>query len=74
MIIKMSVSVKVRREEHGLDKALRKLKRIMDDAGVLKELKDRRYFEKPSVKRRKKKARALSRARKEAADNKRGII
>ena len=47
-----------------LAKALRVLKRKMANEGVFKEMKKRRYFDKPSVRLRKKRADALRRRRK----------
>jgi small subunit ribosomal protein S21 len=47
----MAVEVKIRKGEH-LDKALRKLKKKLDREGILKELRNRRHYEKPSEKRR----------------------
>jgi|WetSurMetagenome_2_1015567.scaffolds.fasta_scaffold11994_5 small subunit ribosomal protein S21 len=47
-----------------IDKALRKLKRKLANEGVLKELKRRRRFMKPSAKRRRKQADAARRRRK----------
>jgi small subunit ribosomal protein S21 len=47
----------------NIDKALRRLKKIMDKEGTIKQLRANRYFEKPSEKRRKKSARARSRLR-----------
>lgn len=44
-----------------MERALRRLKKKLDREGVIKEARARRYFEKPSeVKRRKKKAQAFS--------------
>jgi small subunit ribosomal protein S21 len=44
--------VRVKKGE-PIDKALRRLKKKMDKEGVLKEIRNRRYYEKPSeVKRR----------------------
>ncbi len=44
--------VKLKRGE-GVDKALRRLKKMMDKEGTLKDIRNRRYYEKPSeVKRR----------------------
>ena len=54
--------VKVRRGE-TVDKALRRLKKIMDKEGIMKEIRAHRYFEKPSEERRRKEARARARAR-----------
>jgi small subunit ribosomal protein S21 len=47
-----------------LAKALRVLKRKMANEGIFKEMKKRRYYDKPSVKMRKKRADALRRRRK----------
>ena len=62
------VSVNVRRggANGEIDKALRKLKRVMNSAGVLRELKERKFFLKPSEKKRKKSGRARARIRKES--------
>ena len=54
------VQVRVKRGE-PVDKALRRLKRIMDKEGTMKQLRANRYFEKPSEKKRKKSARARTR-------------
>ena len=43
--------IKVRKGE-PIDKILRKLKKKMDKEGTLKELRNRRYFEKPSEEKR----------------------
>lgn len=53
--------VKIRRGE-TIDRALRRLKKILDKEGTMKEIRAHRYFEKPSEKRRRKAARARSRA------------
>lgn len=42
------------RKGEPIDRALRKLKKTMLREGVFQEVRDRRYFEKPSVKNRKK--------------------
>lgn len=42
-----------------IDKALKSFKRKMDKTGVLKELKNRKEFEKKSVTKRKKKIKAI---------------
>lgn len=56
----MRVEVRTDRED-GVDKALKKLKKKLFDDGRIKELNERRYFEKPSTKRRKKKEEAILR-------------
>jgi small subunit ribosomal protein S21 len=55
------IQVKVRKGE-AVDKALKRLKKIMDREGTMKQIRSNRYFEKPSEKKRKKSARARSRA------------
>jgi small subunit ribosomal protein S21 len=55
------IQVKVRKGE-AVEKALRRLKKIMDKEGMMKQLRANRYFEKPSEKKRRKAARARSRA------------
>jgi small subunit ribosomal protein S21 len=54
------IHVKVKRGE-TVEKALKRLKKIMDREGLMKQLRANRYFEKPSEKKRKKAARARSR-------------
>jgi small subunit ribosomal protein S21 len=53
--------VKLRRGE-PVEKGLRRLKKLLDREGILKDMRERRRFEKPGDKRRKKQARARSRA------------
>jgi small subunit ribosomal protein S21 len=55
------LQVRVRKGE-TVDKALKRLKKIMDKEGMMKQLRASRYFEKPSEKKRRKSARARSRA------------
>jgi small subunit ribosomal protein S21 len=40
------------KENESLDKALKRFKKKFEKAGVLRELRSRTYFEKPSVRRR----------------------
>jgi len=54
--------VKVRKGE-TIDKALRRLKKKLDREGLMREIRARRHFEKPSERKRRKSARARSRAR-----------
>lgn len=56
------LQVKMKRGE-SVEKALRRLKKIMDKEGTMKEIRGHRYFEKPSEKKRRKAARARARAR-----------
>jgi len=50
--------------ERGVERALKHLKRRMATEGVLREIKKRRHYLKPSVRRRKKQAEAARRRRK----------
>ena len=63
---------KKKREQRGLridvrnnnvEFALKKFKRMVKDSGMMVELRDRQYYEKPSEKRRKKRNLAKSRQR-----------
>lgn len=55
--------------EHNIEKAMKVLKRKLIKEGLFKELKLRRYFEKPSEKKKRKSKEAMKKARKEAARN-----
>jgi small subunit ribosomal protein S21 len=50
--------------EKGIERAIKHLKRKMAAEGILRELKRRRHYMKPSVKRRKKMSEAARRRRK----------
>jgi len=52
------VEVKLKRSE-SVDKALRRLKKKMDKEGTMREIRNHRYFEKPSEKKRKKASRSI---------------
>lgn len=54
------IQIRIKRGE-SVEKALRRLKKIMDKEGTMKHIRANRYFEKPSEKKRKKSARARSR-------------
>ena len=54
------IQVRVKKGE-AVEKALKRLKKIMDKEGMMKQLRTNRYFEKPSEKRRRKSARARAR-------------
>ncbi len=54
------IQVKLKRGE-SVERALKRLKKMMDKEGLLKQLRANRYFEKPSEKLRRKAARARSR-------------
>jgi small subunit ribosomal protein S21 len=50
----MAVIVQMRKGE-TIDKALRRLKKRLDREGVIREVREKQYFEKPCAKRRRKK-------------------
>lgn len=54
------IQVKVKRGE-TVEKALKRLKKVLDKEGMMKQYRASRYFEKPSEKKRKKSARARAR-------------
>lgn len=54
------IQIKLRKGE-GVDKALKRLKKILDKEGMIKQYRANRYFEKPSEKKRRKAARARAR-------------
>ncbi len=56
----MEVSVR----DNNIDQALRALKKKMQREGVFREMKQRRYYEKPSERRAREKGEAIRRARK----------
>jgi len=58
----VAIQVRLKKGE-AVERALRRLKKIMDKEGMMKQLRANRYFEKPSEKKRKKSARARSRTR-----------
>lgn len=51
-------------DENRVDKAIRRLKKLMEQEGVFAELKKRKYYEKPSQRKRRKKAQSMRRLRK----------
>ena len=55
------IQVRVKRGE-TVERALKRLKKIMDKEGMMKQLRANRYYEKPSERRRRKSARARARA------------
>jgi small subunit ribosomal protein S21 len=69
-------ALEVRVDERGVERAIRKLRRLMASEGILREIKRRRHHEKPSIaakrkaleadrrrKRRQRKARQMERER-----------
>lgn len=56
----------VRVDRDNVSRAISQLKRLMAREGVLKELKNRRFYEKPSIKDKRKRREAERRRRKDA--------
>ncbi len=54
------LQVRLKRGE-AVERALKRLKKIMDKEGLMKQLRANRFYEKPSEKNRRKRARARSR-------------
>lgn len=60
----MSHVIQVRlKKGEDVGRALKRMKKILDKEGLMKQLRANRYFEKPSEKQRRKSARARARAR-----------
>jgi small subunit ribosomal protein S21 len=59
------------REEESFEQALKRFKRKCQKAGVISEIKKRQYFEKPSVKRKRKALAARKKLLKRLANEKR---
>ena len=59
---KIRISVEVQRG--NVEKALRILKKQLNDEGIIRDLKKRQYYEKPSDKRRRQKAQNIARIEK----------
>ena len=56
----MPIEIKIRKNE-PVDRAIRRLKKTLDREGVIKDIRAKRYYEKPSeVRRRKEKVAAFS--------------
>jgi len=48
----IEIKIKNSQDEKEFDKAVKLLKKIMSKEGIIQELRERRYFEKPSDKKR----------------------
>lgn len=59
------------REEESFENALRRFKRKVEKSGVLTELRKRQYFEKPSVKRKRKVMQARKKLLRKLAEERR---
>lgn len=64
MILRV-IQVRIKKGE-TVDRALKRLKKVLDKEGLMREIRNRRYFEKPSEGKRREKARARIRARMQA--------
>lgn len=60
------ISVK---ENESIDKALKRFKKKFEKTGILKEIRERNFYEKPSVKKRAVKIRAAYREKMYAKEN-----
>lgn len=56
------IQVRIKRGE-TVDRALKRLKKVLDKEGLMREIRNHRYFEKPSEQKRREKARARIRAK-----------
>ena len=54
------------REEENIENAIRRFKRKVEREGIMADLKKHEHFEKPCVKRNKKRAEAIKRTRRQA--------
>jgi len=61
------LTVKVKNND--VNKAMRKLKKLMQQEGIFQELRKREYYEKPTTKRKREKAQAVKRWRKKQAES-----
>jgi len=52
------------RSNENIERALRRFKKVCDDAGILPEIKQRRQFEKPCIAKRLKRKAAIRKAQK----------
>ena len=57
-----NIVIKVRRGEH-IEKAIKRFTRKVKKKGILEEVRDRRYFVKPSEKKRRKRAKSRRNAK-----------
>ncbi len=63
-IIKGGEKMKVIVQDNQIEKAIKDLKRKLTKEGFFSEIKERRFYDKPSVQRKKKQAKAAKRRRK----------
>ncbi len=58
----MKIEIKMKDGER-IDNALRRFRKVVEKSGVLQELRKREYYEKPSVKKKRKQAASRKRAK-----------
>jgi len=56
--------LEIRVDDKNIEKAIRLLKRKMQNDGIFRELKNRRFYEKPSLKKKRKRIEAQKRKQK----------
>ena len=56
------MSVMKVKENESIEQALRRFKKVCEKAGILTELRRREYYDKPSIRKKKKEAAARTRA------------
>ena len=65
---KLSGTGVVVKENENINQALRRLKKKVEDAGVLDKLREKEFYEKPTTERKRKKGAAKARWRKKLRD------
>lgn len=66
--------LEVRVDDRGVERAIRKLRRLMASEGILREVKRRRHHEKPSVKEKRKSREAERRRKRRARKTRQGMM
>ena len=64
--------MKVFVRDNNIEKAMKELKKKLSKEGFFSEIKERRFYDKPSVKRKRKRAKAAKRRRKKGNKGKKG--
>ena len=59
----------VLKEGENINQALRRFKKKIEDSGILEELRQKEFYEKPTTKRKRLKGAAVARWRKQLRDN-----
>jgi len=57
------------KENESIDKALKRLKKKFERTGVLREVRSRSYYEKPSIRRREQKLKAIYKEKMKSQEN-----